>query len=128
MSNDPNSQAPADKQEPIVGRDHPHDGRDWDCHCARCGSSLMFDDCDYCGGSGFTGHDCGEDCCACADPEDNVECQICGGHGTISHCLSAPEWCEAHPLSGREEIESGMPEWFATSNTTAHLRAAKENA
>lgn len=30
---------------------------------------------------GFTGHDCGEDCCACLEPEDNVICDICDGDG-----------------------------------------------
>lgn len=38
-------------------------------------------DCWQCGGEGTTGHDCGEDCCNCADPEDNVTCDICHGHG-----------------------------------------------
>ncbi len=26
-------------------------------------------------------HDCGEDCCACADPEPNVFCDVCDGKG-----------------------------------------------
>lgn len=30
---------------------------------------------------GFVGHDCGEDCCPCLYPEDNVKCQICDGEG-----------------------------------------------
>ena len=38
-------------------------------------------DCWKCGGEGTTGHDCGEDCCCCLEPEDNVICDECGGAG-----------------------------------------------
>lgn len=37
--------------------------------------------CWQCGGEGTNGHDCGEDCCACLDPEENVRCDICNGRG-----------------------------------------------
>lgn len=37
--------------------------------------------CWSCGGEGTAGHDCGEDCCACLWPEDNVTCDICRGKG-----------------------------------------------
>ena len=37
--------------------------------------------CDDCGGEGLLGHDCGEDCCACADPDDNMPCLRCEGRG-----------------------------------------------
>lgn len=30
---------------------------------------------------GFTGHDCGEDCCCCLRPEPNIECEVCDGEG-----------------------------------------------
>lgn len=30
---------------------------------------------------GFTDHDCGEDTCCCAEPEDNIVCEICHGNG-----------------------------------------------
>lgn len=40
-----------------------------------------WEDCWNCGGSGYTHHDCGEDTCACLDPEDNVPCDVCGGKG-----------------------------------------------
>lgn len=42
---------------------------------------FEYVDCWNCGGTGYTGHDCGEDCCCCADPEDNVICEICDGEG-----------------------------------------------
>lgn len=38
-------------------------------------------DCWNCGGTGFIGHDCGEDTCCCLNPEDNVECDVCHGKG-----------------------------------------------
>jgi hypothetical protein len=64
----------------IIAKYPPRDGRNWDLQCARCGSSCHYQDCDQCE-DGFDGHDCGEDCCACYRPEDNVICQICDGDG-----------------------------------------------
>lgn len=81
--------------------------------CARCGSSLEFEECPNCGGEGVDGHDCGEDCCCCADPFDNVRCDICGGTGAFPRCTAAPEWCNAHPLPDRENVPRSMPEEFA---------------
>jgi hypothetical protein len=81
--------------------------------CGRCGSSVMFDDCPNCGGEGYSSHDCGEDSCCCADPDDNVTCDICRGSGTIGICLSSPEWCNAHPLPGREATKRNTVDSFA---------------
>lgn len=49
-------------------------------------------DCWRCGGeagerSGYSHHDCGEDCCACFDPEPNVRCDVCKGKGGHLICL-----------------------------------------
>ena len=43
-----------------------------------------MDTCWACGGEGEY-HDCGEDCCACADPEHDEmhECPVCGGLGEL---------------------------------------------
>lgn len=38
-------------------------------------------ECWNCGGEGYSYHDCGEDCCCCLNPEDNVICDICDGAG-----------------------------------------------
>lgn len=38
-------------------------------------------DCSKCGGTGLFGHECGEDCCACILPFENVECIECDGDG-----------------------------------------------
>lgn len=46
--------------------------------CPTCGSDMDWRDCERCC-DGFVGHDCGEDTCCCADPEDNVVCDICDG-------------------------------------------------
>lgn len=40
-------------------------------------------DCWDCGGEMYTHHDCGEDVCCCAHPEDNVRCETCGGKGFL---------------------------------------------
>ncbi len=37
--------------------------------------------CPNCGGTGYSHHDCGEDCCCCLDPDDNVVCDWCNGKG-----------------------------------------------
>jgi len=73
--------------------------------CARCGSSLEFVECPNCGGEGVSGHDCGEDSCCCADPDDNMACDICRGVGALPHCISGKEWCEANPLPGRSKTK-----------------------
>ncbi len=86
-------------------------GLDIDMQCARCGSSVYTESCDECE-DGFDGHDCGEDCCCCAYPEDNVICQYCNGTGTHHGCISSPEWCNANPLPGRENVHRGEIEWF----------------
>ena len=93
-------------------RDYPPgDGKEYDCQCARCGSSCDYQECENCGGEGFDGHECGEDCCMCRYPEENVPCDICLGHGGWYRCMSSPEWCEANPLSGRENVRRSI-EWF----------------
>lgn len=41
------------------------------------------EDCWYCMGAGGV-HDCGEDCCCCADPDEVTEdCPECGGTGFL---------------------------------------------
>jgi hypothetical protein len=90
----------------------PRDGRHWECQCARCGSSLGFEDCSQCDGDGFIGHDCGEDSCFCRLPQDNIPCNWCAGTGGYGVCISGEDWCQAHPMSGREETKRGTVEWF----------------
>jgi hypothetical protein len=83
-------------------------GLEIDCQCARCGSSVE-----------------GEHCGACEDgfvdryEEDPLwyghelyPCDECGGRGVFHRCCSSPEWCEAHPLPGREGVGRGRVEWF----------------
>lgn len=74
--------------------------------CGRCGSSAEWLRCWKCGGEGLDGHDCGDDCCACLHPEENVVCDMCRGVGGSWHCVSGPDWCEAHPRPGREQVPS----------------------
>lgn len=89
----------------------PRDGKEYDCQCARCGSSADVEDCTGCV-DGMDHHDCGEDCCMCMYPEDNVPCDICDGMGHWYQCLSSYEWCNANPLKGREEVPRGKIEWY----------------
>lgn len=73
--------------------------------CGRCAASTTWVECEQCD-EGFTHHDCGEDCCACLDPEDNVVCDICLGSCGRYVCNASMEWCEEHPLPDRKEVES----------------------
>lgn len=41
----------------------------------------LWESCEQCGGDGYWGHDCGEDCCPCLDPEENLRCNNCDGTG-----------------------------------------------
>ncbi len=70
-----------------------------ECQCARCGSSASSEDCEWCP--------------ACGWYEDNdPDCHACQGTGIAHYCLSDADWCNAHPLPGRESIKRGEIEWF----------------
>lgn len=97
----------------IIGHHHPQDDQEWDCQCARCGSSLGFASCDSCAGEGWTAPgELFEENPLWYDEEDTMPCPSCYGFGGWHFCLSSPEWCQANPLPGREEEPSGRPEWF----------------
>lgn len=98
-----------------IGDHPPRDGRDWECQCARCGSSCELVECHECDENGFVDHECGDDTCCCAHPEPNVVCDTCGGFGGWYTCLSSPDYCQGNPLEGREKIARGTIEWFADS-------------
>jgi hypothetical protein len=100
------------KPETVIAAHPPNDGREWDCQCARCGSSCYSEACEQCDGDGVYGHDCGEDCCCCFDPEDNEVCSLCDGDSHWMCCISSSEWCQAHPRPGREAVQRGAIEWF----------------
>jgi len=55
--------------------------------CPRCGCCEMFwEECEQCGGEGVDEHDCGEDCCCCLEPVDNMRCDTCQGKGGWNIC------------------------------------------
>jgi len=78
------------------------DPNNLDCQCARCGSSCNFLDCWNCD-HGYVEKDFGDDC---MEDLHDVPCEFCKGTGGHWHCISGPEWCNAHPLKGRVHIES----------------------
>lgn len=106
------------KPNTVIADHPPADGREWSCQCARCGSSCDWSECDWCGGEGVDGHDCGEDCCCCSYPDDNVTCDICCGTGGWWTCLSSASFCLQNPLPGREDIKRGNAEWFVVYDRT----------
>ena len=55
-----------------------------DCRCRAYrgrGQPVWWVECEDCGGTGVDGHECGEDVCCCAEPEDNIPCDSCHGKG-----------------------------------------------
>lgn len=101
--------------ETVIADHPPNDGRDWDCQCARCGSSLMTEHCGQCE-DGYSDHDCGDDTCCCLYPVLNVPCDLCDGRGFWNVCLSSYEWCQANPLPGREQVPRSKPEWYVVTD------------
>lgn len=61
-----------------------------DGDCAICGSMMELTTCDHCQGEGGF-HDCGDDCCVCADPDEITdECDECDGEGEYLECSALP--------------------------------------
>lgn len=92
----------------VIG-DPPADGRDWDDQCARCGSSVARERCEWCGGEMG---DWDVDYSDPAGEEEWVTCPQCGGSGSWSLCLSSEDYCRDHPMPGREDVARGQVEWF----------------
>ena len=97
----------------FIGRSHPRDGRQWDCQCARCGSSMDSESCGRCGGEGTTGPgELYEEDPLWYDPDDYAPCHECGGEGAWMLCISSHKYCINNPLPGRGKIPRHTPEWF----------------
>jgi hypothetical protein len=92
---------------PIIQPHPPIDAKDYDCQCARRGSSMRWQDCEeWDCDDGYQSESMDE-----VDDYDGL-CDTCDGEGGWHICLSSPEWCNANPLPGRESIKRGEVEWF----------------
>jgi hypothetical protein len=107
VGNDTSIAEPRLQKTSVIGGKCPSDGRYWDCQCARCGSSVMFNECDNCGGEGWIEDDDWQ-----AYEGDGHNCYWCNGVGGHFACVSSVEYCEGHPKKGREDITRGTIEWF----------------
>lgn len=112
----------AEQAAPVFGNYPPSDGRQWDCQCGRCGSSIDWHQCGGCGGEGSTAPGELYD----EDPlwygtDDCETCRTCNGEGSWGQCMSSVGWCEAHPLPGREAVERGAVEWYPLAPATPSL-------
>lgn len=67
--------------------------------CARCGSSLTYEPCEWCPATG------------CFDDYD-PDCPRCHGEGFVPWCCSHAEYCEANPLPGRKDVKRHSVEEF----------------
>lgn len=93
-----------------------NDGRQWECQCARCGSSVDWHECESCGGEGITGPgELYDEDPLWYDHDDYEPCHQCGGQSSWAVCLSGADWCQGHPMPGRENVERGRIEWFPLS-------------
>jgi hypothetical protein len=98
--------------ETLIARRPPCDGREWHAQCARCDSSVDFERCRDCDGSGFAEWETD-------DENDIAPCEICNGEGSWPMCLSSAAWCQAHPRPGRENVERGEVEWYVVDDRRA---------
>lgn len=72
--------------------------------CPICGAELEWVDCyEIDCDDGFY-HDCGEDCCCCAEPEPDTHCETCRGAGGWWECTALPH-TEAQMAAYREKQE-----------------------
>lgn len=104
----------------VIAARPPDDGREWDCQCARCGSSVVYDDCYHCGGGGVVSPDDWDAEDGWDGEEDEENCTECGGLGGFPCCISDADWCEARPRPGREQTERGKVEWYVVERGGDH--------
>lgn len=58
--------------------------------CPICAAMMEAESCWHCLGEGGF-HDCGDDCCCCADPEEITDiCPECDGEGEYMVCSALP--------------------------------------
>jgi hypothetical protein len=88
----------------------PVSGHEWECCCARCGSSIERELCGTCDGVGLvdlSDADFDDD-----DGDWSDRCPDCDGEGGWWRCLSSPEYCLSKPRPGRERAHRNDVQWY----------------
>lgn len=94
--------------------------------CPKCGTDLWSApctsiDCD----DGFY-HDCGEDCCCCADPYPNRRCEECLGTGYHVWCHNCG-WDVVHKVFLNESDKEPNPAFEPTADRRGPSVGSKGN-
>lgn len=80
------------------------DAKRTELQCKRCGSSMYWESCPDCDGGLVLDDD------FYANLDATKPCASCDGEGGKWICLSTAEWCDSHPLPGREDVPRSIVE------------------
>lgn len=79
--------------------------QDDEVSCPRCGSSAGYERCDDCEDGVRDRYEEEPNWYEFApDSERFATCGMCNGKGGWYRCLSSYDWCQSHPLPGRENV------------------------
>lgn len=85
--------------------------------CGRCGGEMERVVCERCDGEGLTRFgELYEEDPLWYTPNDKEQCGDCAGAGGWWRCGNSEEWCNFHPLPGRERVERGTVEASETGD------------
>ena len=94
----------------LFGDNPPNDGREYDCQCARCGSSVEWEQCGACGGEGTTGPgELYEEDPLWYDMDDYEPCHQCNVSGVVAALLCSWRAVRKWRILSRRRTSGGRP-------------------